>query len=115
MARRDREPMMFGRKKEPVCAIVGSPCPRTSDPQAERFCPYWSPHPILEEDKVTGATRAVEHCTARVAVRAMIEAMGASRSAAAATESMRNTVVRLASARGQQLVQTPPPTIEGRS
>lgn len=24
-----------------ICAIVGTVCPRTSDPEAERFCPAW--------------------------------------------------------------------------
>lgn len=87
--------MMFSRKRrEPVCAIAGVPCPRTSDATAERYCPYWSDAPVVETNDA-GEERAVEHCTARIAVRAMIQTMRASNGAAASFDGTRNQLHRL--------------------
>lgn len=86
--------MMFGRRKEPVCVIAGAPCPRTSDPRAKRFCPYWSDAAIVETNDA-GEELAVEHCTARISVRAMIQTMKAGHGAAASFDQTRNALAAL--------------------
>ena len=109
---------MFGRKREPVCVIAGGPCPRTSNPQAERFCPFWSDAPHEWTHRITGA-KTYENCGARMLWAGTLEAIGSARSMAHAYEEDRNAVTTFKTMLGQlvgrPLPQQPPPirAIEG--
>jgi hypothetical protein len=74
------------------CALIGAPCPQTSDQNAKRFCPLWAEGGIVWQNDITGQER-VEHCGARMMVPGMIEVIKASNRPAAAVESTRNEIV----------------------
>lgn len=84
-------------KREGKCALIGAPCPRTSDPNAKHFCPLWNESGIVWTNQQSGA-EVIEHCGARMIVPGMIEVIKASNRPAAAIESTRNEMVRRFSA-----------------
>ncbi len=86
--------MRFHGKREPRCALIGAPCPRTGNPDAATFCPLWSDG-ITWTNTRTGQ-ETVEHCGARMLVPGLIETIKASNRPAAATEQLRNGVGLLA-------------------
>ena len=86
---------MFGRRKELICALAGRPCPRTADPSAEVFCPFWAETGVVWTNTRSGEER-VENCGARMMVPGMIETIKASNRPAAAIERAGNDMAGLA-------------------
>ena len=86
---------MFRRAKKAVCVIAGGPCPRTSSPEADRFCPFWAENPQEWENVRTGA-KIYEHCGARMLWAGTRDAVASGRSSAAASEDLRNVIAKVA-------------------
>lgn len=104
--------MMFRRRAapaEPICAIAGRPCPRTSDPKADAFCPFWAEHGVVWTNTRSGEEQ-VEHCGARMLVPGLIETIKASNRPAAAIERAGNDMAGLAGVlRGALRLRSPAP------
>lgn len=73
------------------CAIIGAECPRTSDPNAKRYCPAWDEHGIVWEKN--DGTTLVYNCAFQSLAPALMNVMKAGNRAAASAESNRNEVV----------------------
>lgn len=93
---------MLGVRKNKNGCFDCDKCPRTNDPQADRYCVAWWEG--VEENVATGEARVYSQCGFTVMPRLLSECAGANRSAAAAVESMRNEVVRLVTATTQQTI-----------
>jgi len=76
---------------EGKCALIGATCPRTADPDAKRYCPFWNDDPMIWENAKTGESRAY-HCAAAMTMQTQKEVIAASNRPAAAVESVRNEI-----------------------
>lgn len=75
------------------CMLIGAECPKTSDPNAKRYCPMWDDNPMIWENNATGEQK-VFHCSAQMSMLVQKEVIAASNRPAAAVESTRNTIER---------------------
>jgi hypothetical protein len=75
---------------EGKCAIINGRCPRTNDPTAKIYCPFWTNGVVLT-NIMTGEEK-IEFCGARMLVPSMIEVIKASNRPAAVMESARNEI-----------------------
>lgn len=73
------------------CAIINGECPKTSDPDAKRFCPAWDEHGIVWEKN--DGTTLVYNCAFQSLAPALMNVMKAGNRAAASAESNRNEIV----------------------
>jgi len=73
------------------CAIINGECPKTSDPDAKRFCPAWDEHGIVWEKN--DGTTLVYNCAFQSLAPALMNVMKAGNRAASAVESNRNEMV----------------------
>ena len=76
------------------CLIVGTKCPKTSDPTAKAYCPWWKDdgEMFVMKNSLSGEER-VEQCGARVMVQGQIEVIKAANRPIAVMESIRNELV----------------------
>lgn len=68
--------------------LIRAECPRTSDPNAKRFCPAWHPGIVWKND-ATGEEQVV-NCSMRAIMPGMVQVIAASNRPAKAIESVRN-------------------------
>lgn len=79
--------------REGKCAIIGAVCPRTDNPSARRYCPFWSDDPMIWQNQRTGEQRAY-HCAAMMMMQTQKEVIAASNRPAAAVESIRDEITK---------------------
>lgn len=75
------------------CMLIRAECPRTSDPNAKRFCPAWSDAGVIWKHAETGAEKVV-NCGFRAMLPGMVQVIAASNRPAAAIESTRNEIAK---------------------